>query len=205
MARGLGIGLTSTPELTALQVGSFSAEVSQQRFAVLPDGCARKSGHKSPRTKRQGGAVLGGSASAVPCCCHAAGAWWCWGALALALLSFRQLSLEHHSFPWALLHFAGFGQYRLAIWRDLDYFCLLVTLIFENIASTVVAFWKLEWLFTEHWRRTLLPKGDARKTCSALKVTWKEKLWWTATCGNVLNTSCQVSVHFVTISVCLSR
>lgn len=43
----------------------------------------------------------------------------------LVLLGFRQLSLEQHSFPWALLHCAGFGHYRLVNFkRDVDLFFL---------------------------------------------------------------------------------
>lgn len=36
------------------------------------------------------------------------------GPLAPALLGLKQLSLEHDAFPWALLHRAGFAQYRLS-------------------------------------------------------------------------------------------
>lgn len=55
MARGLGIGFISTPELTVPQVGSSSERVSQQPFAVLPDGRVRKGAQKSQGTKWKGG------------------------------------------------------------------------------------------------------------------------------------------------------
>lgn len=71
MERGLEIGFTSAPELTVPQVGSSSEVVSQQPFAILRDGCVRKGGPKSQRTKcgeEVGAAVLGGSARTGPRC-----------------------------------------------------------------------------------------------------------------------------------------
>lgn len=92
---------------------------------MLPDGCARGGGQKSRRVPGQGGAVAAGLGAAS----LAAGPR---GAVLpqeprgvrsvlLVLLGFRQLSLEQHSFPWALLHCAGFGHYRLVSFkRDVD-------------------------------------------------------------------------------------
>lgn len=56
VVRGLGMGFVSTSELTVPQVGSSSGEVSQQPFAALPDGCMRKGGQKSCRSRCEGGA-----------------------------------------------------------------------------------------------------------------------------------------------------
>lgn len=80
MVRGLGMGFISTSELTVPQVGSSSGKVSQQPFAALPDGCVRKGGQKSRRTRCKGGAGSSGPwrlSSTVPRCCPAAGALHC--------------------------------------------------------------------------------------------------------------------------------
>lgn len=89
MVRGLGMGFISTSEPTVPQVGSSWGKVSRQPLAVLPDGCVRKGGQKSHRTRCKGGAGSSGPwqlSSAVPRCRPAAGASQCWGSPSSALL-----------------------------------------------------------------------------------------------------------------------
>lgn len=137
MARGLGIGLISAPELTVPQV------VLPKRFlgspCVLRGGRARGMRPESRTWSRwQGGGrsraprrliLCSPSLLACPAAVVLQRASPCSGALSLVLLGFRRLSLEQSSLPWAPLHFAGLGHCRLSSQKNSPGHCDILTFL----------------------------------------------------------------------------
>lgn len=115
--------------------GSSSEKVSQQPLRAAGWTCEGTRPETQTRSRWQGGGrsraprrliLCSPSLLACPAAVVLQRASPCYGALSLALLGFRQLSLEQNSLPWASLHFAGFGHCRSSIKKKI----FLVTVIF---------------------------------------------------------------------------